>query len=117
MPVYVDNTNSQLPIVVRVVKNSGNISYVLTTTEISNKNALLKVDGVGRYYQPVLYAIDAKVYVMNFIGTSTTDPTSESGATITGRTTFKAGDVCSYSNNKYAYNSTESEWTKLDSTN
>lgn len=117
LPVYVDNTNSQLPIVVRVVKNSGNISYVLTTTEISNKNALLKVDGVGRYYQPVLYAIDAKVYVMNFIGTSTTDPTSESGATITGRTTFKAGDVCSYNNNKYAYNSTESEWTKLDSTN
>ena len=54
---------------------------------------------------------------MNFIGTSTTDPTSEGGATVEGHTTFKAGNVCSYSDNKYAYNSTESKWTKLDSTN
>lgn len=61
LPIYVDSTNSQLPIVVRVVKNSGNVSYVLTTTEMSNENALLKIEGVSRYYQPVLYTLDAKV--------------------------------------------------------
>lgn len=117
LPVYVDSSNKQLPIIVRVVKSSNDVAYILTTTVTSNTDALLKIDGVGRYYQPVLYTADAKVYVMNFIGTSTTDPVSEGGANVEGHTTFKAGDVCSYSNNKYAYNSTESKWTKLDSTN
>lgn len=119
LPVYVDSSNKQLPIIIRVIKSNNDIAYILTTTVTSNTDALLKIEGVSRYYQPVLYASDAKVYVMNFIGTSTTDPTGATGATITNHTTFKVGDVCLYTNDKYAYNYINNvlTWTKFNSTN
>ena len=45
---------------------------------------------------------------MRFVGTSTTDPTDSSGATIEGYQTFQAGDVCLYKNTskEYVYNGT-----------
>ena len=112
---YIDSSNKQLPIIIRVVKSNNNVAYILTTTATSNisNQALLKVDGVSRYYQPVLYAIDAKVYVMNFIGTSTTDPVGESGATVEGHETFEAGDVCLFGNKEYVYNKATSTWVEL----
>ena len=122
LPVYVDSSNKQLPIIIRVVKsNNDNVAYILTTTVTSNtnNNALLKIDGVSRYYQPILYTADAEVYVMNFIGTSTTDPVGATGATVEGHETFKVGDVCLYTNDKYAYNYVNNvlTWTKFNSTN
>ena len=48
---------------------------------------------------------------MHFVGESTTDPTGESGATITGHTTFSAGDVCLFGDKEYVYNGTE--WIEL----
>lgn len=63
LPVYVDSSNNQLPIIVRVVKSNNDVAYILTTTATSSTNALLKIEGVSRYYQPVLYTVDAKVYI------------------------------------------------------
>ena len=50
---------------------------------------------------------------MRFIGTSTTDPTSASGATIEGYSSFQAGDVCLYqgTSKEYVYNG--AAWLEL----
>ena len=48
---------------------------------------------------------------MHFIGTSTTDPVSETGATVEGHTTFKSGDVCLFGFKEYVYNGTK--WVEL----
>lgn len=48
---------------------------------------------------------------MHFVGESTTDPTSEGGATVEGHETFKAGDVCLYGYKEYVYNGTK--WVEL----
>lgn len=50
---------------------------------------------------------------MHFVGESTTDPKGSSGATITGHTTFSAGDVCLYkgTSKEYVYNGTN--WIEL----
>lgn len=48
---------------------------------------------------------------MHFIGTSTTDPMSEGGATVTGHTTFASGDVCLFGKKEFVYNGTA--WTEL----
>lgn len=48
---------------------------------------------------------------MHFVGTSTTDPVGESGATVEGHETFKSGDVCLYGQKEFVYNG--SEWTEL----
>ena len=50
---------------------------------------------------------------MHFIGTSTTDPTGATGATVEGHETFKAGDVCLYGNKEYVYNDVTSKWVEL----
>ena len=50
---------------------------------------------------------------MHFIGTSTTDPTGEGGATVEGHTTFKAGDVCLFGDKEYVYNDVTSKWVEL----
>lgn len=64
LPIYVDSSDNKLPIIVRVVKSNNNdVAYILTTTATSSTNALLKIEGVSRYYQPVLYTVDAKVYI------------------------------------------------------
>ena len=44
---------------------------------------------------------------MRFLGTSTTDPTSITGATIEGYTDFQAGDVCLYGYKEFVYNGTK----------
>lgn len=46
---------------------------------------------------------------MHFIGVSTTDP--KEGATVTGHTTFAAGDVCLFGNKEYVYNG--KAWVEL----
>lgn len=50
---------------------------------------------------------------MRFVGTSTTDPTGDSGATIEGYESFQAGDVCLYktTSKEYVYNGTV--WLEL----
>lgn len=48
---------------------------------------------------------------MHFIGTSTTDPVGETGATVEGHTTFKSGDVCLFGFKEYVYNGTK--WVEL----
>lgn len=48
---------------------------------------------------------------MHFVGTSTTDPVGESGATVEGHTTFKSGDVCLFGAKEYVYNGTA--WIEL----
>lgn len=63
LPIYVDSSDNKLPIIVRVVKSNNDVAYILTTTATSSTNALLKIEGVSRYYQPVLYTVDAKVYI------------------------------------------------------
>ena len=50
---------------------------------------------------------------MHFIGTSTTDPVGESGATVEGHETFEAGDVCLFGNKEYVYNKATSTWVEL----
>lgn len=50
---------------------------------------------------------------MHFIGTSTTDPVSEGGATVEGHETFKAGDVCLFGDKEYVYNDVTSKWVEL----
>lgn len=48
---------------------------------------------------------------MHFIGTSTSDPMGETGATVAGHGTFNAGDVCLYGNKEYVYTGTA--WVEL----
>lgn len=48
---------------------------------------------------------------MHFVGTSTTDPTKEAGATITGHTSFESGDVCLFGKKEFVFNGTA--WVEL----
>lgn len=48
---------------------------------------------------------------MHFVGTSTTDPMSEGGATVEGHETFASGDVCLFGKKEFVYNGTA--WTEL----
>ena len=48
---------------------------------------------------------------MHFIGTSTTDPMSEGGATVENHPTFASGDVCLFGNKEFVYNG--AAWTEL----
>lgn len=48
---------------------------------------------------------------MHFIGVSTTDPLSENGPTVTGVTSFKAGDVVLFGYDEYVYDG--SKWITL----
>lgn len=48
---------------------------------------------------------------MHFVGTSTTDPSLEAGATVEGHTTFAAGDVCLFNKKEFVYNGTK--WLEL----
>lgn len=48
---------------------------------------------------------------MHFVGTSTTDPMAEGGATVEGHDTFASGDVCLYGNKEFVYNGTA--WVEL----
>lgn len=50
---------------------------------------------------------------MHFIGTSTTDPAGETGATVEGHETFKAGDVCLFGDKEYVYNDVTGKWVEL----
>lgn len=48
---------------------------------------------------------------MHFVGTSTTDPLSDNGATIEGKESFAAGDVCLYGKKEFVYDG--AEWKEL----
>ena len=48
---------------------------------------------------------------MHFVGTSTTDPMSEGGATVEGHETFASGDVCLFGKKEFVYNGTA--WVEL----
>lgn len=48
---------------------------------------------------------------MHFVGTSTTDPMSEGGATVENHPTFASGDVCLFDKKEFVYNGTA--WTEL----
>ncbi len=48
---------------------------------------------------------------MHFVGESTTDPLSESGATVEGHETFASGDVCLFGKKEFVYNGTA--WVEL----
>jgi len=48
---------------------------------------------------------------MHFVGTSTTDPMGESGATVEGHETFESGDVCLFGNKEFVYNG--AAWVEL----
>lgn len=48
---------------------------------------------------------------MHFIGTSTTDPMSEGGATVENHPTFASGDVCLFGKKEFVYNGTV--WAEL----
>lgn len=48
---------------------------------------------------------------MHFIGVSATDPVSEAGATIEGKDSFAAGDVCTYGKKEFVYDG--SKWVEL----
>ena len=50
---------------------------------------------------------------MHFIGTSTTNPVGETGATVEGHETFKAGDVCLFGDKEYVYNDVTGKWVEL----
>lgn len=52
---------------------------------------------------------------MHFVGTSTTDPTSETGATIDGVTSFNSGDVCLFGKKEFVYSVTgeTGSWIEL----
>ena len=48
---------------------------------------------------------------MHFIGTSTTDPKEEGGATVSGHDEFEPGDVCLFESKEYVYDGTD--WQEL----
>lgn len=48
---------------------------------------------------------------MHFVGTSTTDPTLEAGATIEGKDAFASGDVCLFGKKEYVYDG--AKWVEL----
>lgn len=48
---------------------------------------------------------------MHFVGVSTTDPAAEAGATIEGKESFAAGDVCTYGKKEFVYDG--SKWVEL----
>ena len=48
---------------------------------------------------------------MHFVGTSTTDPMSEGGATVENHPTFASGDVCLFGKKEFVYNGTA--WAEL----
>ena len=57
LPKYRDN-NKTLPVVIRCVLNDKSVKYVLTTTS----GETLQLSNNVKYYQPILYTADAKVY-------------------------------------------------------
>lgn len=65
LPNYGDNKT--LPIVIRCVFSDNSVKYILTTTSGDTLNLGSNI----RYYQPVLYAVDAKVYTGHNDGTAT----------------------------------------------
>lgn len=48
---------------------------------------------------------------MHFVGTSTTNPSEEAGATIDGHTSFESGDVCLFGKKEFVFNGTA--WVEL----
>ena len=77
-----------------------------TVTELSSKVTKNTED---------ISAINGKLVgltgAMHFIGTSTTDPMSEGGATVENHPTFASGDVCLFGKKEFVYNGTS--WTEL----
>lgn len=90
-------------------------SAALNTYKTDNDKALAAVKKTADDNKAAIEQINTDLEgltgAMHFIGTSTTDPVGESGATVEGHTTFKSGDVCLFGFKEYVYNGTK--WVEL----
>ena len=87
----------------------------LETYKESNDKALAAVKKTADDNKAAIEQINTDLEgltgAMHFVGTSTTDPSSEGGATVEGHATFNAGDVCLFGFKEYVYNGTK--WIEL----
>lgn len=85
------------------IKNKADASTVTTLSGKVDKNAedISTING----------KLSGLTGAMHFIGTSTTDPMSEGGATVENHPTFAAGDVCLYGKKEFVYDG--SAWAEL----
>lgn len=67
------------------------------------------ITAVGERVTTLESSIKGLTGAMHFVGVSTTDPATK--ATITGKTTFAAGDVCLYNTKEFVYDGTK--WVEL----
>jgi len=90
-------------------------SAALDTYKTVNDKALADVKKTADNNKAAIEQINTDLEgltgAMHFVGTSTTDPVGESGATVEGHATFKAGDVCLFGFKEYVYNGTR--WVEL----
>lgn len=100
------STNDYDAAAVAEVAKIANKADASTVTELSGKVTKNTED---------ISAINGKLVgltgAMHFIGTSTTDPMSEGGATVENHPTFASGDVCLFGKKEFVYNGTA--WTEL----
>lgn len=100
------STNDYDAAAVAEVAKIANKADASTVTELSDKVTKNTED---------ISAINGKLVgltgAMHFIGTSTTDPMSEGGATVENHPTFASGDVCLFGKKEFVYNGTV--WTEL----
>lgn len=87
----------------------GNLTLQVNGTSIGSFNANAKSDSTINIKLGDLGLASA----MRFLGTSTTDPTGTTGATIDGYTSFQAGDVCLYDGTKKEYVYDGTKWLEL----
>lgn len=80
---------------------------VKTATPVANEDATTK-----QYVDEHITAATAGLTgAMHFVGVSTTDPKSESGATVDEKTTFSKGDVVLFGDKEFVYDGTT--WIEL----
>lgn len=70
-----------------------------------------KIAGIDARVGVLESSITGLTGAMHFVGVSTTDPSKEAGATVTGHETFKSGDVCLFGKKEYVYNG--AAWIEL----
>lgn len=98
------------------IANASKWNTAATQAETNKSNLAAEVtarEATDKRVKALESTIQGLSGAMHFVGESTTDPKGTSGATITGHTTFSAGDVCLYkgTSKEYVYDGTK--WIEL----
>lgn len=108
-------SNAQTTANAAMPKSGGTFSGQVTLPAPSGANNAARKTDVDTALQSAKDYTDEKTAgltgAMHFVGTSTTDPTSTGGPTVTGVTSFSQGDVVLYQKKEFVYDGTK--WVEL----